>query len=50
MASPPSTDDKFGRHEGRPIVEALHDRLHVHIRRVSGASDLAKAMRYAIRH
>ena len=34
----------------RPIVEALHDWLHVHIDRVSGASDLAKAMRYAIRH
>ena len=34
----------------RPIVEALHEWLHVHINRVSGASDLAKAMRYAIRH
>jgi transposase len=34
----------------RPIVEALHEWLHAHIGRVSGASDLAKAMRYAIRH
>ena len=34
----------------RPIVEALHDWLRIHIDRVSGASDLAKAMRYAIRH
>jgi transposase len=34
----------------RPLVEALHDWLHTHIDRVSGASDLAKAMRYAIRH
>ncbi len=34
----------------RPIVEALHDWLHEQIKRVSGASDLAKAMRYAIRH
>ena len=34
----------------RPIVEALHDWLQVHIARVSGASDLAKAMRYALRH
>jgi transposase len=34
----------------RPIVEALHEWLHVHINRVSGAADLAKAMRYAIRH
>ena len=34
----------------RPIVEALHDWLHDQVRRVSGASDLARAMRYAIRH
>ena len=34
----------------RPIVEALHEWLHAHIGRVSGTSDLAKAMRYAIRH
>jgi transposase len=34
----------------RPIVEALHDWLHIHIDKVSGASDLAKAIRYAIRH
>ena len=34
----------------RPIVEALHAWLQEHIERVSGASDLAKAMRYAIRH
>jgi transposase len=37
-----------GRNGG--IVEALHEWLHAHIGRVSGASDLAKAMRYAIRH
>ena len=34
----------------RPIVEALHDWLHDQLPRISGASDLAKAMRYAIRH
>jgi hypothetical protein len=34
----------------RPIVEALHAWLENHIRRVSAASDLAKAIRYAIRH
>jgi len=34
----------------RPIVEALHDWLHEQVKRVSAASDLAKAMRYAIRH
>lgn len=34
----------------RPIVEALHRWLQDQVKRVSGASDLAKAMRYAIRH
>jgi len=34
----------------RPIVEALHAWLHDHIGRVSAASDLAKAIGYAIRH
>ena len=34
----------------RPIVDALHDWLHQQVERVPGASDLAKAMRYAIRH
>ncbi len=34
----------------RPIVDALHVWLQDHIGRVSAVSDLAKAMRYAIRH
>ena len=34
----------------RPIVEALHAWLQEQLPRVSGASDLAKAMRYAIAH
>src|SRR5207253_835066 len=34
----------------RPIVEALHAWLHDHVGRVSAVSDLAKAIRYAIRH
>jgi transposase len=34
----------------RPIVEALHAWLQAQLLRVPGASDLAKAMRYAIRH
>jgi len=34
----------------RPIVEALHTWLQEQLPRVSGASDLAKAIRYAIRH
>jgi transposase len=34
----------------RPIIDALHVWLHDHVDRVSAASDLAKAIRYAIRH
>ena len=34
----------------RPIVEALHIWLQDHVGRVLAVSDLAKAMRYAIRH
>ena len=34
----------------RPVVEALHARLQAHQGRVSAASDLAKAIRYALRH
>jgi transposase len=39
------------RHErSRPIAEALLAWLHDHVGRVTAASDLAIAMRYAIRH
>jgi transposase len=34
----------------RPIVDALHGWLYEHVDRVSAVSDLAKAIRYAIRH
>jgi transposase len=34
----------------RPIVETLHTWLEDHLPRISGASDLAQAMRYALRH
>jgi hypothetical protein len=34
----------------RPIVEALHSWLQDHVGRVSAVSDLANAIRYAIRH
>jgi transposase len=34
----------------RPIVEALHAWLLDHIERVSAVSDIAKAIRYALRH
>ncbi len=36
--------------QSRPIVETLHSWLHDHLGKVSGASDLAIAIRYAIRH
>ena len=49
MATPPNTDDRYDRSEvdrsSRPHAWRLD-----HLERVSGASDLAKAMRYAIRH
>jgi transposase len=39
------------RHQrSRPIVQALHAWLQDHVERVSAASDLAKAIRYALRH
>ena len=39
------------RHQrSRPIVEALHGWLQDHVERVSATSDLAKAIRYALRH
>ncbi|WP_390624659.1 IS66 family transposase [Siccirubricoccus deserti] len=34
----------------RPVVEALHTWLQAHLGRVSATSDLAKAIRYALRH
>jgi transposase len=39
------------RHQrSRPIVQALHAWLQDHVERVSATSDLAKAIRYALRH
>ena len=47
----PAEHRRAARQErSRPIVEALHGWLHEQVTRVSGASDLARAMRYAIRH
>jgi hypothetical protein len=47
----PAEDRRHVRQErSRPIVEALHVWLQDHIGRISSVSDLAKAMRYAIRH
>jgi transposase len=36
--------------QSRPIAEALHGWLQDHLDRVSASSDLAKAIRYALRH
>lgn len=47
---PAKQRQEIRQERSRPIVEALHAWLEVHIQRVSGASDLAKAMRYALRH
>ena len=49
-AQPAEERRRVRQDRSRPLVEALHDWLHTHIERVSGASDLAKAMRYTIRH
>ena len=47
----PAEHRQQARHErSRPIVDALHAWLQDHVGRVSAASDLAKAIRYAIRH
>jgi transposase len=41
---------RMRQERSRPIVDALHAWLHDHVGRVSGTSDLATAIRYAIRH
>ena len=47
----PAEQRKQARQErSRPIVEALHAWLQDHVGRVSAASGLAEAIRYAIRH
>ncbi len=47
----PAEHRRAARQErSRPIVDALHGWLQDQVKRVSGPSDLAKAMRYAIRH
>jgi hypothetical protein len=47
---PPEQRQRVRQERSRPIVEALHEWLHANIGRVSGSSDLAKAIRHAIRH
>ncbi len=47
---PAEQRQRVRQQRSRPIVEALHEWLQLHIGRVSGTSDLAKAMRYALRH
>jgi hypothetical protein len=41
---------RIRQERSRPIVEDLHEWLQQQLDRISGVSDLAKAMRYAIRH
>jgi transposase len=41
---------RIRQERSRPIVAALHGWLQDHVERVSGSSDLAKAIRYALRH
>jgi transposase len=41
---------RIRQERSRPIVEALHTWLQDHVERVSGSSNLAKAIRYALRH
>ena len=50
MATLPNTAGRCATTEVGPSVDALHAWLQDHGARVSAASDLAKAIRYAIRH
>ena len=47
---PPDLRKAVRQLRSRPLVEALHVWLQEHLPRVPGWSDLAKAMRYALRH
>jgi transposase len=47
---PPDVRQAIRQLRSRPLVEDLHHWLRDHVPRVPGWSDLAKAMRYALRH
>ena len=47
---PPDVRQAVRQLRSRPLVEDLHDWLEDHLPRVPGWTDLAKAMRYALRH
>ena len=47
---PPDVRKAVRQLRSRPLVDALHIWLQEHLPRVPGWSDLAKAMRYALRH
>jgi transposase len=47
---PPDVRQAVRQQRSRPLVEELHQWLQDHLPRVPGWSDLAKAMRYALRH
>jgi transposase len=47
---PPDARQAVRQLRSRPLTEALHHWLQDHVPRLPGWSDLAKAMRYALRH
>jgi transposase len=47
---PPDVRQAVRQRRSRPLIEELHKWLQDHLPRVPGWSDLAKAMRYALRH
>src|SRR5262249_24944254 len=47
---PPDIRHAIRQRRSRPMVEALHVWLHEQLQRLPGWSDLAKAMRYLLRH
>lgn len=47
---PATTRQSVRQAKSRPLIEALHDWLNAQLARISKGSDLAKAMRYTLRH
>ena len=47
---PATTRQSVRQAKSRPLIEALHDWLDAQLARISKGSDLAKAMRYMLRH
>ena len=47
---PAATRQSVRQAKSRPLIEAMHDWLNAQLARISKGSDLAKAMRYTLRH